>query len=281
MSKARAETTPPRADVSNPKQQVGVPFNFSGILDCILIPRVIAMDRGLPPGARLMWGVIRQAAWKDGICRATEAQLGQALGVKVRQARKYCGELQAAGLLKTTQRIGRAPSRVLLLDQRFKVKPGTAANPMVVKRTEGETIPPEIEGGHRHDNTGDPGTIVPEGRHDSAALYKERGSFGGCFTGSKVISSKSSAQDQEPAARESLEGDTRASGISGTVQGRSAAPRKPTLEQMQHANEISRQRGIPFIAAMALVFDRGESSELRPASEILREFTQDQPSGKT
>ena len=101
---------------------LGIPFNFHGVLDVVLIPRTIASDRDLSPGARLLWGVIRQRAWKDGWCRSSDSELASDLGVLARQVRKYLAQLTRAGLLLTRQRPGSTPERALLLTDRFKVR---------------------------------------------------------------------------------------------------------------------------------------------------------------
>lgn len=99
--------------------QSGQPFNFNHLLDCVLVPRVVANDRRLRPGARLLWGVIRQRSWRDGRCTSSDEQLSEELGVKPWSVRFYCRQLHQAGLLRTTPRPGQTPIRELLWHVRF------------------------------------------------------------------------------------------------------------------------------------------------------------------
>ena len=132
----------------------GQPFNFNGVLEAYLIPRVVAADKKLPPGARLLWGVIRQHSYRDGRCCASDESLGRLLAVSDRQTRRYLKSLETAGLLRTTQRAGKTPVRELLWDSRFagKIRPGTDTS---------------VRGG---------GHLRPGGRTDTAAPLKEVGS---------------------------------------------------------------------------------------------------------
>ena len=97
----------------------GTIFNFSKLLDSVLIPRVIARDRKLQPGARLLWGVIRQRSHRDGVCASSDADLAEELGVSERQLRRYCAALIREGLLISKQRPGLTPHRALLWNDRF------------------------------------------------------------------------------------------------------------------------------------------------------------------
>lgn len=100
----------------------GEPFNFHGILDTILIPRVISADSSLLPGARLLWGVIRQYSCQDGRFMLSDKKLAEAVGVEWRQCIRYCRQLERAGLLRTTPRPGKPPIRELLMHARFAGK---------------------------------------------------------------------------------------------------------------------------------------------------------------
>lgn len=100
----------------------GQPFNFQGLLECYLIPRAVASDKKLAPGARLLWGVIRQHSFRDGRCYASDETLSKLLAVSTRQVIRYMRMLEANGLLRTTQRDGRTPIRELLWDSRFNGK---------------------------------------------------------------------------------------------------------------------------------------------------------------
>ena len=108
----------------------GEPWNFNGILESCLIPYVIASDKKLLPGARLLWGVIRQYSYTDGKCTRSDATLASAVGVEWRQLTRYCRQLERRGLLRTTERPGRTPVRELLWDSRFA---GTMRKPPVIE----------------------------------------------------------------------------------------------------------------------------------------------------
>lgn len=133
----------------------GQPWNFHGILDSFLLPRVIITDETLQIGARVLWAVIRQYSCRDGRCLLSDTELGAVLKVSPRQCRRYCRELTEAGLLRTTQRDGKAPIRELLWAGRFA---GKLRKPPVIS----------VRGG---------GQECPGGRTDMSALYKEEGSY--------------------------------------------------------------------------------------------------------
>ena len=98
---------------------VGQPFNYSKILDAVLIPQPVYADASLSPGARLLWGIIRRLAHKTGQCFATDARLAGELGVNERQIRRYCRQLVAGQLLRETVQPGRSTVRELLWNERF------------------------------------------------------------------------------------------------------------------------------------------------------------------
>jgi hypothetical protein len=137
----------------------GQPWNFNALLETYLIPRTIAADKKLPPGARLLWGVIRQHSMGDGRCNRSDETLAQLLAVSDRQLRRYTKVLESAGLLRTTPRPGKTPLRELLWDSRFagKIRAG---------------VDTYVRGG---------GQIRPGGWTDPSTLYKEDGSLSGSF----------------------------------------------------------------------------------------------------
>ena len=101
----------------------GEPWNFNGVLECLLIPKTIAADGNLLPGARLLWGVIRQYSCRDGYCVLADEALAKTVGVVRRQVIRYFHQLERAGLLRTTLRPGKTPIRELLWDSRFASPP--------------------------------------------------------------------------------------------------------------------------------------------------------------
>lgn len=114
-----AATIPQVVSPAQTTPQNGQPFNFTPLLDSVLIPRVVAADSDLLPGARLLWGIIRQLAPRDGRCFASDETLAAAVGVGWRQVIRYCKSLERAGLLRTTPRAGKTPVRELLWHPRF------------------------------------------------------------------------------------------------------------------------------------------------------------------
>ena len=92
---------------------------FSQIPGSLLIPRCVLSDKALLLGARMLWGVIRQRSFNQGVCTSSYSQLAAELGCKAWAARKYCRALVKAGLLETTQRNGSTPVHRLLPAPRF------------------------------------------------------------------------------------------------------------------------------------------------------------------
>jgi hypothetical protein len=154
----------------------GKPFNFSNVLDCVLIPRVIAADSTLLPGARLLWGVIRQRSWRDGICTASDQTLAEEIGVSDRAVRKYVAQLTAAGLLVSSPRPGLTAARQLCWAERFI---GTVSSklsrPSIWDQEQARPRPEKtalgVERAYRP-----PGTGVPPPRNGRAAPLRNRGS---------------------------------------------------------------------------------------------------------
>jgi len=248
----------------------GIPFNFHGILDVVLVPRVIASDSSLSPGARLLWGVIRQRAWKDGWCRSSDSELAADLGVLARQARKYLAQLKAAGLLTTRLRPGSTPERALLLTDRFKVRvagtgeivyprtpppSGAYAKPSPIPRSK-RTAPPVQK--DRPPGPKGPPYIRKGGSSEGS-------SEGGCF----------SIQEQEevlkPGAAEACAKGAPAAGSQGQpATGRGLEPTKATLEEMNAALELYARFSIQFTDAIQLVRIHESQPERDAAAEALQ-----------
>lgn len=136
--------------------QFGEPYDFGKMMDTVMISRCIVSDASLLPGARLLWGIIRQRMYNGQPCSASDLTLAKELGVTPRAIRKYDFQLRNAGLLKTIARPGGTTLRVLLLANRFR---GTV-----------NMHGPEqaFQGG---------GTSVPGGRNNRARAYKEDGAL--------------------------------------------------------------------------------------------------------
>jgi hypothetical protein len=155
---------------------IGQPWNFNGVLETYLVPRTIAADKKLPPGARLLWGVIRQHSAGDGQCNRSDETLGRLLAVSDRQFRRYAKALESAGLLRTTQRPGKTPIRELLWHSRFagKIRPGADTS---------------VRGG---------GHIRPGGRTHPSGPYKEEGTLKGSLQVKSDGGLKSPAPEEPP-----------------------------------------------------------------------------------
>jgi hypothetical protein len=97
----------------------GVPYDFNKLLDTIMVPRVVARDPRLSPGAALLWGVIRQRTNARAWCRTPNKVLARELGVSAKQVQRYICQLTKAGLLHTISNPGEVPKRILLRDDRF------------------------------------------------------------------------------------------------------------------------------------------------------------------
>jgi Helix-turn-helix domain len=139
---------PPNVSNLTQSPTPGLPYNFSRVLDTVLIPEPIYADGTLAPGARLLWGILRRLAHKTGQCFATEARLAAELAVNERQIRRYCRQLVGAGLLRETLSPGRATVRELLWHARFNGEQtanstsGTSGENNRRRRNDGNRRPP-------------------------------------------------------------------------------------------------------------------------------------------
>lgn len=106
----------------------GQPWNFRGLLDFYIVPRSVAVDTDLPPGARLLWGVVYRYSVRNGECSASDESLARALAVSRSQFIRYARALEKAGLLKSTPRPGKTAVRALTWDSRFagKIRQGVS-----------------------------------------------------------------------------------------------------------------------------------------------------------
>jgi hypothetical protein len=107
---------PQRVVVSRPPR-----FNFSAFLSGIMIPRCVAECRKLSPGARLLWGVIRNLSKRDGHCDASDRTLSKRIAVSIRQIKRYCRQLERGGWMETELREAVTARRYLLLHHSFTV----------------------------------------------------------------------------------------------------------------------------------------------------------------
>lgn len=209
----------------------GQPWNFHGVLESYLIPRTVAADDKLPPGARLLWGIIRQYSFRDGRCFASDETLARALAVSDRQFRRHVKALETAKLVKSTLRSGKTTVRELLWDSRFAGK-----------------IPP----GRTYVSRGAV-TNVQGGRTDTAPPYKEEGSSKGFLKGDSAGAlNKASPEPAKPPAEklaaEWTEEDYLARGramgfpehvIARDIERARARRARPQAERMVKASELA------------------------------------------
>lgn len=99
----------------------GKPYNFNRLLRGVFIPLQLVSYRKIPPGARMLWGLIRAASHHDGTCTRSKARLGYVMGVTRRSMMNYLAALTKEGFLETHERPGRTPIRVLLWHPVFEI----------------------------------------------------------------------------------------------------------------------------------------------------------------
>lgn len=114
MSTVDEQLTGLAPTASSGRPYEGKPFNFSRVLDAVLIPRVVTRNTELPPGARLLWGVIRQHIWTDEGCLASDETLAKEVGVSTRQLKRYSKILIERGFMRSEFRGNRPAARWLL-----------------------------------------------------------------------------------------------------------------------------------------------------------------------
>jgi hypothetical protein len=82
----------------------GEPFNPHRRFHVACIPDPLLRSGLVSGGAKLAYGQLARYAGKDGRCFPKQSTLAAALAVSERQVRRYLRELEAAQLLRTTQR---------------------------------------------------------------------------------------------------------------------------------------------------------------------------------
>jgi hypothetical protein len=85
----------------------GQPYRPSGLFGhFLLIPRSIASDKGLSPGAKLCFGQMLYHTGKHESCWPGQTTLSKALGIGYSQVRRYVDELEEARLIRCEKRRG-------------------------------------------------------------------------------------------------------------------------------------------------------------------------------
>lgn len=119
MERYGPNDTPPAPAESSGLPKEGQDFDFFALYDAVMVPRVMARNLDLPPGARLLWAVIRQYSWFNKCCTASDADLARDVGVSDRQLRRYLAVLTKHGFLRSEPRAGATPRRFLLWKNLF------------------------------------------------------------------------------------------------------------------------------------------------------------------
>jgi len=258
--------------MANDTTPQGIPFNFHGVLDAVLIPRVITSDRQLSPAARLLWGIIRQRAWKDGWCRSSDADLAGELGVHPRKIRAHCAQLSKAGYLLTVQRSGTTPERALLLTPAFKVRVAGSSEPVghsihtqnVVAAKSASTRPAEIGR--------PPGRFRPPPPAEIGRPYKEEvlssgSSYGGLHS-AQVVTADADAQPPGAAEMTVAAAHSEKSEEEKMV----GLTIRPSLEQLTIGLELAKQEGCSLTDAMRKVQRPVSVAGLTHAAKAVQEL---------
>lgn len=124
MNISTSESLPQVAPAVSETPITGVPYNFNRLMRGVHVPIPMLSYRKLPPGARLLWGLIRAVSHYDGTCTASKARLERIMGVSRRQIMRWLAALTKEGFLKTVERPGRTPSRLLLWHDIFAISTG-------------------------------------------------------------------------------------------------------------------------------------------------------------
>jgi Helix-turn-helix domain len=172
-------------------------WNFKEFLSGFLIPRCVALRKELPPGARLLWAVIRAFSRRDGFCDAAETTMASRLGVSTRQIRRYLQKLEADGWVETELRTGSTARRYLLLHPLFG---GAIAQPQDVNG--------QGSGRKRPGVRTDVSTTVKESRQPSGAtrvetfshLVGKEGRTNGMKSSAELIEQLSKNLDRTPSS---------------------------------------------------------------------------------
>jgi hypothetical protein len=85
----------------------GEPLNPFRLFNGLFVPEALARHRGLSPGAKLAYGRLARYAGQDGQCYPAMLTLAREIGVGLRQARKYLGELERVKLIRRVSRFSR------------------------------------------------------------------------------------------------------------------------------------------------------------------------------
>ncbi len=85
----------------------GEPFNPFRVFTGLFVPEVLAQFSGVSPDAKLAYGRLARYAGQDGQCYPAVPTLAREIGVGLRQAQKYLGELERVNLIRRISRFSK------------------------------------------------------------------------------------------------------------------------------------------------------------------------------
>jgi len=89
---------------AHPRPKIGEPFNPFKRFQVLVVPEPLARYRGLPPGAKLIYGRLLRYAGKNTECYPRVDTLGEEVGLGERQAQKHLRKLEVQGFIRTEKR---------------------------------------------------------------------------------------------------------------------------------------------------------------------------------
>jgi hypothetical protein len=85
--------------------RIGQPFNPFGLFNGIWIAEALLREKGISPGAKLVYGRLARYAGPDGNCYPAVPTLAAEIAMSVRQTQKYLAELERNDLIRRIPRI--------------------------------------------------------------------------------------------------------------------------------------------------------------------------------
>ncbi len=113
------KTVPHQGGVSTTPPVEGQPFNFNSLLSGVLVPSAIMRFPQLAPGAKLLWGIVRNHSRKSGVCWTRNRILARTLNCSVRQVKRYRRQLARVKLMRLVSQSGDTWGCVLLWHPHF------------------------------------------------------------------------------------------------------------------------------------------------------------------
>lgn len=88
------------ADTPATRPKIGEPFNPWKRFRFLPVPEAMARYKGLPPGAKLVFGRLLRYAGRDSLCWPSVPKLAEEVGLGVRQTQKYLTALESQGFIR-------------------------------------------------------------------------------------------------------------------------------------------------------------------------------------